>query len=40
VLLTLLARLPADEDSFVYDVAFKGGILMAGELSSAGLGAA
>jgi predicted nucleotidyltransferase component of viral defense system len=34
VLLTLLARLAADEESFVHDVAFKGGILMAGELGS------
>ncbi|OGN82320.1 MAG: hypothetical protein A2X23_12870 [Chloroflexi bacterium GWC2_73_18] len=34
VLLTVLERLAADRASFVHDVAFKGGILMAGELRS------
>ncbi len=34
VLLAILERLAADEQSFVHDIALKGGILMAGELHS------
>jgi hypothetical protein len=39
VLLTVLARLAADESTFIHDVALKGGILMAGELGSPRLSA-